>query len=139
MGVPKQKRHCAAYGAISHRGIIIQKQKDFVIDVGQIIYQHRHDRMRMEQQAVGPRARIWLGEAPIGLETYMPWKEEMRQIDDPVRLRRRAANLERELAAASAREWTPGVLARHIHGFGHGLGHGFAGMRGGGMGGGGHR
>jgi hypothetical protein len=37
---------------ISHRMIIIQKQKDFVIDVGQVIYQHRHDRMRMEQQAV---------------------------------------------------------------------------------------
>ena len=34
---------------ISHRMIIIQKQKDFVIDVGQVIYQHRHDRMRMEQ------------------------------------------------------------------------------------------
>jgi len=47
-----QKRRCAAYGGISHRVIIIQKQKDFVIDVGQGIYQHRHDRMRMEQQAV---------------------------------------------------------------------------------------
>jgi len=40
-GVPKQKRHCAAYGGISHQVIIIQKQKDFVIDVGQVIYQHR--------------------------------------------------------------------------------------------------
>ena len=64
----------------------------------------------MEQQAVGPRARIWLGEAPIGLETYMPWEEEMRQIDDPVRLRRRAANLERESAAAPARESTLAFL-----------------------------
>jgi hypothetical protein len=36
----------------------------------------------------------------------MPWEEEMRQIDDPVRLRRRAANLERELAAAPPREST---------------------------------
>jgi hypothetical protein len=33
-GVPKQKRHCAAYGGISHQVIIVQKQKDFVIDVG---------------------------------------------------------------------------------------------------------
>ena len=33
-GVPKQKRHCAAYGGISHQVTIIQKQKDFVIDVG---------------------------------------------------------------------------------------------------------
>jgi hypothetical protein len=66
-GVPKQKRHCAAYGGISHRVIIIQKQKDFVIDVGQVTYQHRHDRMRMEQQAVSPLVRMWLGEAPIGL------------------------------------------------------------------------
>jgi hypothetical protein len=32
----------------------------------------------------------------------MPWVEEMRQIDDPVRLRRRAANLERALAAGNA-------------------------------------
>jgi hypothetical protein len=31
------------------------------------------------------------------LKPPMPWEEEMRQIDDPVRLRRRAANLEREL------------------------------------------
>ena len=30
-----------AYGGISHQVIIIQKQKDFVIDVGQVIYQHR--------------------------------------------------------------------------------------------------
>lgn len=51
-GVPKQKRRCAAYGGISHQVIIVQKHKDFVIDVGQVIYQHRHDRMRMEQQAV---------------------------------------------------------------------------------------
>ena len=29
-GVPKQKRHCAAYGGISHQVIIVQKQKDFV-------------------------------------------------------------------------------------------------------------
>jgi hypothetical protein len=65
-GVPKQKRHCAAYGGISHQVIIVQKQKDFVIDVGQVTYQHRHDRMRMEQ-AVSPLARMWLGEAPIGL------------------------------------------------------------------------
>jgi hypothetical protein len=55
----------------------------------------------------------------------------MRQIDDPVRRRRRAANLERELAAASARESTLAFL--------HGIFMGFAGMRGGGMGGGGHR
>ena len=34
----------------------------------------------------------------------------MRQIDDPVRLRRRAANLERELAAAPARESTLAFL-----------------------------
>jgi hypothetical protein len=47
--------------------------------------------------------------------------------------------LERELAAASARESTLAFLHGRIHGFGHGLGHGFAGMRGGGMGGGGHR
>jgi hypothetical protein len=40
----------------------------------------------------------------------MPWEEEMRQIDDPVRLRRRAANLERELAAAPARESTLAFL-----------------------------
>ena len=40
-GVPKQKRHCAAYGGISHQVIIVQKHKDFVIDVGQVIYQHR--------------------------------------------------------------------------------------------------
>jgi len=66
-GVPEQKRHCAAYGRIRHRVIIIQKQKDFVIDVGQVIYQHRRDRMRMGQQAVSPLARTWLGEAPIGL------------------------------------------------------------------------
>ena len=50
--VPKQKRHCAAYGGISHRVIIIQKQKDFVIDVGQVIYQHRHDRMRALRRAM---------------------------------------------------------------------------------------
>ena len=47
--VPQQKRHCAAYGGISHQVIIVQKQKDFVIDVGQVIYQHRHDSMRMDQ------------------------------------------------------------------------------------------
>ena len=40
-GVPKQKRHYAAYGGISHKVIIVQKHKDFVIDVGQVIYQHR--------------------------------------------------------------------------------------------------
>ena len=40
----------------------------------------------------------------------MPWEEEMRQIDDPVRLRRRAANLQRALAAAPARESTGGFL-----------------------------
>ena len=40
-GVPKQKRHYAAYGGISHQVIIVQKHKDFVIDVGQVIYQHR--------------------------------------------------------------------------------------------------
>ena len=40
----------------------------------------------------------------------MPWEEEMHQIDDPVRLRRRAANLERELAAAPARESTLAFL-----------------------------
>ncbi len=40
-GVPKQKRHCAVYGGISHQVIIVQKHKDFVIDVGQVIYQHR--------------------------------------------------------------------------------------------------
>ena len=40
-GMPKQKRHCAAYGGISHQVIIVQKHKDFVIDVGQVIYQHR--------------------------------------------------------------------------------------------------
>ena len=34
----------------------------------------------------------------------------MRQIDDPVRLRRRAANLERESAAAPARESTLAFL-----------------------------
>ena len=34
----------------------------------------------------------------------------MRQIDDPFRRRRRAANLERELAAASARESTLAFL-----------------------------
>jgi hypothetical protein len=34
---------------ISHQVIIIQKQKDFVTVVGQVIYQHRHDRMRMDQ------------------------------------------------------------------------------------------
>jgi hypothetical protein len=34
----------------------------------------------------------------------------MRQIDDPIRLRRRAANLERALAAAPARESTPAFL-----------------------------
>ena len=34
----------------------------------------------------------------------------MDQIDDPVRLRRRAANLERELAAAPARESTLAYL-----------------------------
>jgi hypothetical protein len=33
-GVPKQKRHCAAYGGISHQVTIVQKHKDFVIDVG---------------------------------------------------------------------------------------------------------
>jgi hypothetical protein len=32
--------------------IIVQKQKDLVIDVGQVIYQHRHDRMLVEQQAL---------------------------------------------------------------------------------------
>ena len=36
----------------------------------------------------------------------------MRQIDDPVRLRRRAANLER----GPGRRVDPGVLARHIGG-----------------------
>jgi HEAT repeat protein len=40
----------------------------------------------------------------------MPWEEEKHQIDDPVRLRRRAANLERELAAAPARESTLAFL-----------------------------
>ena len=40
----------------------------------------------------------------------MPWEEEMHQIDDPVRLRRRAANLERALAAAPARESTLAFL-----------------------------
>ena len=40
-GVPKQKRHCAAYVGISHQVIIVEKHKDFVIDVGQVIYQHR--------------------------------------------------------------------------------------------------
>src|SRR3984893_2507565 len=40
-GVPKQKRHCPAYGGISHQVIIVQKHKDFVIVVGQVIYQHR--------------------------------------------------------------------------------------------------
>jgi hypothetical protein len=40
----------------------------------------------------------------------MPWEEELRQIDDPVRLRRRAANLKRELAAAPARESTLAFL-----------------------------
>ena len=54
-GVPKQKRHCAAYGGISHKVIIVQKHKDFVIDVGQVIYQHRHDRMRMEAFRVTDR------------------------------------------------------------------------------------
>jgi hypothetical protein len=44
------------------------------------------------------------------LKPPMPWEEEMRQIDDPVRLRRRAANLERELAAAPARESTLAFL-----------------------------
>ena len=34
----------------------------------------------------------------------MPWEEERGQIDDPVRLRRRAANLECTLAAAPARK-----------------------------------
>jgi hypothetical protein len=34
MGRTKQKRHYAAYGGISHQVIIIQKHKDFVIDVG---------------------------------------------------------------------------------------------------------
>ena len=34
MGVPKQIRHCAAYGGIGHQVIIVQKRKDFVIDVG---------------------------------------------------------------------------------------------------------
>jgi hypothetical protein len=58
---------------------------------------------------------MWLGEAPIGLmlETFHavgPWEEEKHQIDDPVRLRRRAANLERELAAAPARESTLAFL-----------------------------
>jgi hypothetical protein len=52
MGVPKQIRHCAAYGGIGHQVIIVQKHKDFVIDVGQVIYQHRHHRIRMEQQAL---------------------------------------------------------------------------------------
>ena len=33
-GVPKQKRHCAAYGGIGHQVIIFQKQKDFVIATG---------------------------------------------------------------------------------------------------------
>ena len=61
----------------------------------------------------------------------------MRQIDEPGRLRRRAANL--EFGRGSSTRVDPGVLARHIDGFGQGLGHGFAGMRGGGMGGGGHR
>ena len=39
-GVPKQKRHCAAYGGISHQVIIVHKHKDFVIDVVEVIYQH---------------------------------------------------------------------------------------------------
>ena len=40
----------------------------------------------------------------------------MRQIDDPVRLRRRAANLERALAAAPARESTLAFLRGNIGG-----------------------
>src|SRR5215831_17969375 len=44
----------------------------------------------------------------------MPWEEEMRQIDDPVRLRRRAANLERELAVAPARESTLPFLREEV-------------------------
>jgi hypothetical protein len=49
-GVPKQKRHCTGYCRISHQVIIVQNQKDFVINVGQVIYQHRHDSMRMDQE-----------------------------------------------------------------------------------------
>jgi len=44
------------------------------------------------------------------LKPPIPWEEEIRQIDGPFRRRRRAANLERELAAASARESTLAFL-----------------------------
>src|SRR5690349_16403892 len=42
----------------------------------------------------------------------MPWEEEMRQIDDPVRLRRRAANL--EFGRGPGTRLDPGVLAQQI-------------------------
>jgi hypothetical protein len=94
-GVPKQKRHCAAYGGISHQVIIVQKPKDFVIDVGQVIYQHRHDRMGMEQQAVSPLARMWLGEAPIGLmiEVMRVPEVEVADLRSPFRRPRRTRAL----------------------------------------------
>jgi acyl-CoA synthetase (AMP-forming)/AMP-acid ligase II len=44
----------------------------------------------------------------------MRWEEEMRQIDEPGRLRRRAANL--EFGRGSSTRVDPGVLARHIGG-----------------------
>jgi len=42
----------------------------------------------------------------------MPWEEEMRQIDDPVRLRRRAANL--EFGRGPARESTLAFLRNKL-------------------------
>jgi hypothetical protein len=39
----------------------------------------------------------------------MPWEEEMHQIDDPVRLRRRAANLER-VGRGPGTRFDPGFL-----------------------------
>ncbi len=110
-GVPKQKRHCAAYGGISHRVIIIQKQKDFVIDVGQVIYQHRHDRMRMEQQAVSPLARMWLGEAPIGLMLETSHRRGRRRYArSTIRSGCAGAPPTSSLAAAPARESTLAFL-----------------------------
>jgi hypothetical protein len=41
MGRAEAETTLREYGGISHQVIIVQKHKDFVIDVGQVIYQHR--------------------------------------------------------------------------------------------------